>query len=85
MEKKNSNHDLREFAEQRLKEHIEELNTHYQGKTMPSKDEKTKAFETHYNMFSAELEEKNKELGDDKANEHTIKEYLQKFKKDLPQ
>ena len=42
MENKTSDHDLIEFAEQRLKEHIAELNTHYEGREMPSNDERKK-------------------------------------------
>ncbi len=84
MENKVNKHTLLEFAEQRLEEHIAELNTHYEGRTMASEDEKKQAFETHFNMFTAELEEKSKELGDEENDKQTIKEYQEKFKKALP-
>lgn len=84
MEDKVNKHNLLVFAEQRLDEHIAELNTHYEGRTMASDDEKKKAFETHYNMFTAELEEKSKELGDEENDEQVIKDYQEKFRKALP-
>lgn len=84
MEDKVRNHTLIEFAEQRLKEHIAELNTQYQGRTMDSNDEKKQAIETHFNMFTAELEEKCKELGDEESDKQTIEEYQEEFKKALP-
>ena len=76
MENKVNKHALLEFAEQRLEEHIAELNTHYQGRSMASEDEKKEAFDTHFNMFTAELEEKSKELGDEENNKQTIKGLL---------
>ena len=82
MENKVNKHEFVEFAEQQLKEHIAELNTHYEGREIDS-DEKTQAIETHSNMFRAELQEKSKELGDDENND-LIKEYEQKFKEALP-
>ena len=51
---------------------------------MASDDEKKKAFETHYNMFTAELEEKSKELGDEENAEQVINDYQEKFRKALP-
>ncbi len=84
MEDKVNKHALLEFAEQRLDEHIAELNTHYEGRAMASDDEKKKAFETHYNMFTAELEEKSKELGDEENDKQVIKDYQEKFRKALP-
>lgn len=83
MENKVDKHNLLEFAEQRLEEHVAELNTHYEGRSMPSNDEKKTAFETHLNMFKAELEEKSKELGDEENNKELIKDYLEKFKNAL--
>ena len=84
MENKVNKHALLEFAEQRLEGHIAELNIHYKGRAMASNDEKKKAFETHYNMFTAELEEKSKELGDEENDEQVIKDYQEKFRKALP-
>lgn len=84
MENKVDKHNLLEFAEQRLEEHITELKTHYEGRELAPDDEKKKAFETHYNMFTAELREKSKELGDEENDKQTIKEYQEKFKKALP-
>ncbi len=84
MESKISNHDLIEFAEQRLEEHIAELNAHYQGREMASDDEKKKAIDTHFNMFKAELEEKSKELGNGQEHTAIIKEYEKKFRQALP-
>ncbi len=83
MENKVNKHNLLEFAEQRLEEHLAELHTHYEGKSMPSNDEKKTAFDTHLNMFKAELEEKSKELGDEENNKQVIKEYQEKFKNAL--
>lgn len=84
MENKVNKHTLLEFAERQLEEHIAELNTHYQGRSMDSDEEKKQAVETHFNMFTAELEEKSKELGDEENDKQTIKEYQEKFKKALP-
>ncbi len=84
MENKVDKHALLEFAEQRLDEHIAELNTHYEGREMASDDEKKKAFETHFNMFTAELEEKSKELGNEEDSKQVIKDYQEKFRKALP-
>lgn len=84
MENKVDKHALLEFAEQQLEEHIAELNTHYEGREMASADEKKAAFETHFKMFTAELEEKSKELGDEENNKNVIKEYQEKFTKALP-
>ncbi|MEO8569331.1 MAG: hypothetical protein ABI419_09345 [Ginsengibacter sp.] len=83
MENKVDKHHLLEFAEQRLEEHIAELKTQYMGREMPSEDEKKNAFEKHLNMFTAELEEKSKELGDEQNDKQTIKDYQEKFKKSL--
>ena len=84
MENKTSDHDLIEFAEQRLKEHIAELNTHYEGREMPSNDEKKKAIDIHFNMFKAELEEKSKELNVEGDDRKIIKDYEEKFKQAIP-
>lgn len=84
MENKVDNHALLEFAEQRLDEHIAELNTHYEGREMASDDEKKNAFETHFNMFTAELGEKSKELGNEEDSKQVIKDYQEKFRKALP-
>ncbi len=84
MEDKVNKHTLIEFAEQQLEEHIAELNTHYEGRSMDSEEEKKQAIETHFNMFTAELQEKSKELGDEESDKQTIKEYQDKFKKALP-
>ena len=84
MENKVNKHSLVEFAERRLKEHIAELNTRYQGRQMASEEEKKKAIETHLNMFKSELREKNKELGDEQEGNNIIKGYEEKFKKELP-
>ncbi len=84
MEEKLKKHTFIEFAEQQLKEHIAELNTQYQGRSMDSNEEKKTAIETHFNMFTAELEEKSKELGNEENDKQTIKEYQEKFKKALP-
>jgi uncharacterized membrane protein len=35
-------------------------------------------------MFTAELEEKSKELGDEENDEQVIKDYQEKFRKALP-
>ncbi|MEO6289189.1 MAG: hypothetical protein ABIO76_04685 [Ginsengibacter sp.] len=83
MEDKLNNHKFLEFAEQRLEEHIAELNTHYEGRTMPDNDEKKTAFNKHFNMFTAELEEKTKELGIEETNKKTIEEYREKFRNSL--
>ncbi len=83
MENKVNKHALLEFAEQQLEEHIAELNTHYEGREMDSNDEKKAAFDTHLKMFTAELEEKSKELGDEENNKNVIKEYQEKFTKAL--
>ncbi|MEP6583138.1 MAG: hypothetical protein ABJA90_02675 [Ginsengibacter sp.] len=79
MENKVNQHNILEFAEQRLEEHMAELNTHYEGREMGSNDEKKKAFETHLNMFTAELTEKCKELGDEKGSQQVVADYQRKF------
>ncbi|MDQ6763118.1 MAG: hypothetical protein M3015_10900 [Bacteroidota bacterium] len=84
MEDKVNKHTFLEFAEQQLEEHIAELNTQYEGRSMDSDEEKKTAIETHFNMFTAELEEKSKELGDEENDKQTIKDYQEKFKKALP-
>ncbi len=84
MENKVDKHNLMEFAEQRLEEHISELNTHYEEREMASEDEKKEAFTTHFNMFTAELKEKSKELGDEENDKQVIKNYQEKFNKALP-
>lgn len=84
MEEKLRKHTLVEFAEQQLKEHIAELNTQYQGRSMDSDEEKKTAIDTHFNMYTAELKEKSKELGNEENDKQTIKEYQEKFKKALP-
>ena len=84
MEDKVKKHTFLEFAEQQLEEHIAELNTHYQGRSMDSDDEKKQAIETHFKMFTAELEEKSKELGNNENDKQTITEYQEKFKQAQP-
>lgn len=84
MEDKSTNHDFLVYAEQQLEAHIEELNKTYEGREMPSNEEKSKAFETRFNMFTAQLNEKSKELCIEPESEKIIEEYQQKFKERLP-
>ncbi len=80
MEDKIANHQFIEFAERRLEEHLAELNTRYQGREMANEDERKIAYDRHFKMFTAELEEKSKELGAEADVEDTIKKYQNKFK-----
>ncbi|MEO6220674.1 MAG: hypothetical protein ABIO81_09625 [Ginsengibacter sp.] len=84
MENNLNKHKFLEFAEQQLEKHIAELNTNYKDRTMPADDEKDKAIERHLNMFTAELEEKSKELNEEENSKQIIKEYQEKFKNSLP-
>lgn len=84
MNEKLSTHTFIEFAEQKLEEHIAELKTHYEGKVMPDKEEKESAYKKHFNMFTAELTEKFKELGEDENVHKELQNYQQKFKSSLP-
>lgn len=84
MDNKLSNHTFTEFAEQKLEEHIAELKTQYEGKTMSSEDEKKTAYDKHFKMFSAELKEKIKELGEEEENHPELKKYQERFKASLP-
>lgn len=84
MENKLDNHTIVAYAEQQLAEHIAELKTQYEGREMPSNDEKKEAFEKHCKMFRAELEEKFKELGYEEKGQDIIKEYIEKYNKALP-
>jgi adenosine deaminase len=77
-------HTFIEFAEQKLEEHIAELKTHYEGKVMPDKEEKESAYKKHFNMFTAELNEKFKELGEEEIVWKELEAYQQKFKNSLP-
>ena len=84
MNQKLSTHTFIEFAEQKLEEHIAELKTQYEGKVMPDKDERKSAYEKHFNMFTAELTEKYKELGEDEKIHKELEDYQQKFQNSLP-
>lgn len=85
MENKLNKHQFIEFAERQLEEHVAELNTQYEGRTMANEDEKKTAYEKHFKMFTAELEQKSKELGEEEDSTNTIREYQEKFKRSLSQ
>jgi flagellar motor switch protein FliG len=53
---------LRDFANQRLQNHIAELETHYQNRYLGSPDLKTQAHREHREIFQKELSDKMKEL-----------------------
>lgn len=83
MKERLSTHTFTEFAEQKLEEHLAELNTHYEGKVMPSNDEREQAYEKHFGTFTAELKEKIKELGEEEKDHAEVKRYQEKFREAL--
>ena len=53
---------FREFAKDRLQNHINELETRYQNRDLGSPDLKTRAYREHRQIFHKELSEKMEEL-----------------------
>ncbi len=84
MENKSTRHDFLVYAEQQLEAHTAELKTNFEGRGMSSGEEKTKAFDISFNMFTAQLEQKSKELNIEEDSKKIIKEYQQKFRERLP-
>jgi hypothetical protein len=59
MEKKvNEMEVFHQFAEDKLKNHLAELNTRYQNEPLGSKELKQEAYEDHQKIYAQELEEK---------------------------
>ena len=75
---------MKEYAETRLKEHVDELHTIYTNQQSPDKEEERQAFEHHFIIFKEELFEKANELQDynkEAAAELTslVEEYEKRF------
>lgn len=60
--KKSGKELLTAFAESRLKEHEQELQTRYQGPALASQSEKAEAYQKHAKLFKSELIDKLVEL-----------------------
>lgn len=58
----NSVEVFHQYAEDRLKEHIAELKTKYQNENLPSRDEKQKAFNEHFQHYKQGLLSQIKDL-----------------------
>jgi len=56
--KTNSIENFRQYAEDRLKDHIEELKTKYQNEELGSNQVRQQAYTAHQKIYSRELEEK---------------------------
>ncbi len=53
---------FRHYAEEELKNHTQELQTHYQNRQLASEDLKQEAFEKHRGIYNKELSDKIGEL-----------------------
>lgn len=80
MEKSTTEETFRKFAEERLHNHLVEINTLYENEE-PDAGERKEAGKVHQQIFKNELEGKIFELGSDKSAElEPIKsEYLNKL------
>ena len=59
MEKKTKEVEVfHQFAEDKLKNHLAEQNTHYQNEPLGSKELKHQAYEEHQQIYAQELEDK---------------------------
>lgn len=54
-----------QYAENKLKDHFEELKTRYENEKLASEELKQKAYEEHQQLYSKELDEKMKSLSHD--------------------
>ena len=74
-----------QYAENKLQEHVAELNTRYENEII-DKETLERAFEVHKKMFTSELDEEIQKLENEKSDtfnkerlENIKKEFLQKF------
>lgn len=54
-----------QYAEDKLKDHFEELKTRYENEKLASKELKQQAFNKHQKLYSKELDEKMQSLSHD--------------------
>lgn len=73
MNKSTIENDFKNFAEKRLYNHLEEINTRYQNER-PDTDLRREAANAHRKIFEEELNKKIKELGSGNRDE------IEKFK-----
>lgn len=79
MEKKSNEVEVfHQFAEDRLKNHFEELKTRYQNEKLASAELKQQAYKEHQEIFSKELDEKIQSLN--KENNAWLKGELENLK-----
>ncbi len=83
--KNNFHNEFKQYAENKLQEHVAELNTRYENEKI-DKETLERAFEVHKTIFSSELDEKIQILENEKSEafnkerlEDIKKEFLQKF------
>lgn len=81
----NTIEDLRRFAEQRLKEHIAELETKYGNEQLPTTQEKQRAFDNHIRQFREELSSRLHDVGENipggkKELDNLVQQYEVKFR-----
>lgn len=81
MDKSTIEDDFEKFAESRLHNHLEEINTRYQNEK-PDTGERREAGKEHRKIFKEELKNKIKELHPDNPGEigRLKSEYLDKLK-----
>lgn len=67
METKDTNvvEGFHQYAEDKLKDHFEELKTRYENEKLASKELKQQAFNEHQKLYSKELNEKMQSLSHD--------------------
>jgi hypothetical protein len=56
--KSNAKQVFHQYAEKRLKEHFQELETRYQNQKLASEELKQEAYKEHQKLYSKELDEK---------------------------
>lgn len=85
MENKKSGKELlTAFAESRLNEHQQELQTNYQERGLSSESEKAEAYKEHAKLFKSELNDKLLELKENYNKEAgEMEEVVKKFSEKL--
>jgi len=66
-----------QYAEDKLKDHFEELKTRYENEKLASKELKQQAFNKHQKLYSKELDEKMQSLS---HNNNELKQKMENLK-----
>ena len=65
---------FKQFAQDRLNNHLSELKTRYENQAMSSKETVADAYNAHQKIYGNELDEKIKSLSESQKNDQAIRE-----------